>query len=300
MTMNRLTSPVIIDSVVQEICGAPPVHLEPILSGGLHETYLAHFSSHRPLIVRIARGEHSPFAHEAGITSLARGVGVPAPRVVGHLHETLGEETLSFSVLEVVLGHSIQEARLVDPAELIALVRESGELLARLGSISPAVGIRHELHRPLPERIGRAAKAARRAIGPTADSLVERGAEVLTETLDTASRPVSMLTHGDWLPKHLFVDDHHAIVGVIDWEFAGPAPIERELARWEVAARAPFHDLGSALEEGYLRTAPAHPIDERWVGAFAIEFALEILGWQNPASIGLQHRCVEVIRRYAL
>lgn len=93
--------------------------------------------------------------------------------------------------------------------------------------------------------------------------------------------------------------DDGAIVGVIDWEFAGPAPPAFDLARWEVSAGAPWHDRSDLLRRGYARVADPEPAAAGLVPAFAIDWALEKLGWKNPASPAQFRRCVEVIARYA-
>jgi aminoglycoside phosphotransferase (APT) family kinase protein len=84
------------------------------------------------------------------------------------------------------------------------------------------------------------------------------------------------------------------IAGVIDWEFAGSAHPARALARWEVSARAGLHARVNALRRGYVRRGRP---DEAWVAAFAVAWALEVLGWRNPADPGKQARCVEVASR---
>lgn len=146
--------------------------------------------------------------------------------------------------------------------------------------------------------VARAAEAAYRVVGPEGARVVERGAARL-ERLVPALPPARLaLAHGDWMPKHLMVDGG-AIVGVIDWEFAGPASPAFDLARWEVSAGAPFDDLGGALREGYARVADPDAAAGGWVAAHAIDWAVEVLGWRNPADPAHQRRCVDLIARYA-
>ena len=102
----------------------------------------------------------------------------------------------------------------------------------------------------------------------------------------TRPAPRPSLAHSDWLPKHLLIDDG-AIVGVIDWERAGSASPAFDLARWEVSARDPLHHRSDLLRRGYVRVADPDSADAGWVPAFAIDWALEVLGWKNPATPAL-------------
>jgi aminoglycoside phosphotransferase (APT) family kinase protein len=107
-----------------------------------------------------------------------------------------------------------------------------------------------------------------------------------------------VLVHSDWLPKHLLIDDG-AIVGIIDWERAGPAPAAFDLAMWETfAADRPYHG-SELLRLGYARVADPDAADAGWVPAWVVGWALEVLGWRNPAWPERIRRCVDVIARYA-
>ena len=75
------------------------------------------------------------------------------------------------------------------------------------------------------------------------------------------------------MPKHLLIGDG-AIVGVIDWEFAGPASPALDFAMWEVSAGDPLHDRSDLLRRGYARITDPDSADADWVPAFAIDWAL--------------------------
>jgi hypothetical protein len=53
------------------------------------------------------------------------------------------------------------------------------------------------------------------------------------------------------------------------------------------------------LHPGYARVADPDSADAGWVPAFAIDWALEKLGWTNPAPPAQLRRCFDVIARYA-
>ena len=105
-----------------------------------------------------------------------------------------------------------------------------------------------------------------------------------------------MLAHGDWLPKHFMMRDGD-IVGVIDWEFASAAPAAFDLAHWEVAAGPLLRDRSDWLRSGYARVSDPSAASE-WMLPYALHFALDVLGWRNPASVERQQHCVDVITRH--
>src|SRR5689334_100425 len=130
---------------------------------------------------------------------------------------------------------------------------DGGELLARVHSVVPDRGIRHELEPPDERFVAHVARVAHQALGPEAAAVVERGADLLRDEVMTRPAPGLSLDHGDWLPKHLLIDDG-AIVSVIDWEFAGPAspafdPRPLGGIRWRRLAR-PFGPAAPGLCAG--------------------------------------------------
>ena len=198
-------------------------------------------------------------------------------------------------------GRSLNEFVGELPAsDLERLVMDGGELLARVHSIAPEPdrGIGHELQ-PRDERfVEGVTRVVDQAFGPAAAVVVERGADLLRKEVMTRSPPRLSLVHADWVPKHLLIDNG-AIVGVIDWEFAGPASPAFDFAMWEVSAGDPLHDRSDLVRRGYTRVTDPDSADAGWVPAFAIDWALEKLAWKNPAPPAQQRRCVDVVARYA-
>jgi aminoglycoside phosphotransferase (APT) family kinase protein len=239
------------------------------------------------------------FTDEEHAMAQARGVGVPTPDVLGVEQVDHDGELLSFSILRLVPGRSLDELAGELPAsDLERLVMDGGELLARLHSVVSDRGMRHELEPPDERFVARVVRVADQALGPAAAAVVARGAELLRDEVMTRPAPGLSLAHGDWLPKHLLIDDGGTIVGVIDWEFAGPASPAFDLAHWEVAAGDGLQERSDLLRLGYARVADPDAADAGWVPAFAIDFALEVLGWRNPAPPARLRRCVDVIARY--
>jgi|SRR4051794_33218769 aminoglycoside phosphotransferase (APT) family kinase protein len=289
----------IIDSVVRSVCGREVERLVRLTGGGLHETYRVEVRDDVPVVVRIARRPEPWFTDEEHVMAQAREVGVPAPDVVGIQQVDHHGELLSFSILQLVPGRSLDElAGELTTSDLERLVMDGGELLARVHSLASDRGLRHELEPPDEGFVARVVRVAHQALGPGAATVVERGADLLRNEVRTRPAPGLSLAHGDWLPKHLLID-HGAIVGVIDWEFAGPASPAFDLARWEVSAGEGLHDRTGLLRRGYARVTDPEAAAAGWVPAFAIDWALEVLGWQNPAPPPRLRRCVDVIARYA-
>jgi aminoglycoside phosphotransferase (APT) family kinase protein len=288
----------LIESVVRSVCGREVEQITGLTGGGMNETYRVELLNDVPVVVRIARRPVPWFTDEEHVMAQARGVGVPTPHVLGVEHVDHDGELLSFSIQRLVPGRSLDELVGELPAsDLERLVMDGGELLARVHSIVPDRGIRHELQPPDEGFVGRVMRVVDQAFGPAAAAVVERGADLLRNEVMTRPAPRLSLAHGDWLPKHLLIDDG-AIVGVIDWEGAGPAPPAFDFAMWEVSAGAPLHDRSDLLRRGYARVTDPDSADAGWVPAFAIDWALEKLGWKNPAPPAQQRRCVDVIARY--
>ena len=290
----------VIDSVVGSVCGHGVDQLVRLTGGGMNETYRVELAGGGSVVVRIARQPVPWFTDEAHIMAQARAVGVPTPEVLGVAHVEHDGELLSFSIQRLLAGRSLDElAGELPAADLERLVMDGGELLARVHSLVPDRGVRHELQPPDAHALTRGERIVEQTLGPSAASVVERGAAFLRREL--AARPApsaAVLVHSDWLPKHLLIDDG-AIVGVIDWERAGPASPALDLAHWEVAAGDRLHDASDLLRLGYTRVADPDAADAGWVPAWVVGWALEVLGWRNPAWPARVRRCVGVIARYA-
>jgi aminoglycoside phosphotransferase (APT) family kinase protein len=289
----------IIDSVVRSVCARDVNGIVRLTTGGVNETYQVELPNDVAVVVRISRQPVPWFTDEEHVMAQAHSVGVPTPEVLGVEQMDHDGELLSFSIQRLMPGRSLDElAGELAASDLERLIMDGGELLARVHSVVSDRGIRHELHPPDERFIARVVRVADQAFGAAAAAIVERGAEVLRAEVTTRPAPRHSLAHGDWLPKNLLIDDG-AIVGVIDWEFAGPASPAFDLARSEVSAGDPLHHCSDVLRRGYARVADTDSADAGWVPAFAIDWALEKLGWKNPAPPTQLQRCVDVIAHYA-
>lgn len=290
----------IIDPVVRSVCGRDVEGLVRLAGGGMNETYRAELAGNVTVVVRIARQDTPWFVDEAHLITQARKVGVPTAEVLGLEHLDHEGELLSFSIQRFLPGRSLGELMGGLPAsDLERLVLDAGEILARVHSVHPEAGrgIRHELRLPEEPEVDRIVRIVAETLDPAAAAIVERGADFLRREVATRRVPPFSLAQGDFLPKNLLIDDG-TVVGVIDWEFAGPAPAAFDLARWEVSAGAPLHDRSDVLRRGYARVADPEAAAAGLIPAYAIDWILEMLAWKNPASPTQLQRCTTVIARY--
>ena len=290
----------IVDTVVRSACGRNVERLVPVTGGGMNETYRAELPDGVAVVARVAHQPEPWFVDEARLMARARDLGVPTPDVLGVEHLEHNGELLSFSIQQYLPGRPLDQlVGELPPSDLKRLVVDGGELLARIHSAVADRGVRHRLRLPEDAAVARVARIVDQALGPQAATLVERGAEFLRKEVSTRRSPNLSLAHGDFLPKNLLVDDS-AIVGVIDWEFAGPAPAAFDLARWQVSAGTHWRGRWDGPASPRLaRVTDPETAAAGLVPAFAVDWALEKLGWKNPASPAQFQRCVDVIAHYA-
>ncbi|MEV5967801.1 phosphotransferase [Kribbella sp. NPDC051952] len=293
-----MTSRAVVDLVVRSVCGREVECLVPLAGGGMNETYRAELGRGVAVVVRIARQSTPWFIDEAQLMTQARAAGVPTAEVLGLEHLDHDGELLSFSIQEFLPGRSFAELIGELPAaDVERLTLDAGEILARVHSVAPDAGIHHELRLPDEPAVARITRIVAETLNPEAAAVVERGADFLRHEIMTRTAPPLWLAQGDFLPKNLLIHDG-TVVGVIDWEFAGPASPAFDLARWEVSAGAPLNDRADLLHRGYARVSDPETAAAGLTPAFAIDWILEMLAWKNPATPAQFQRCVDVIARY--
>src|SRR5918911_142385 len=176
----------LIDSVVRSVCGHEVERVVGLTGGGMNETYRVELPNDVAVVVRIARQPVPWFTDEQHVMAQARGVGVPTPEVLGVEQVEHDGERLSLSIQRLVTGRSLDELAGGLPAsDLERLVMDGGELLARVHSILPDRGIRHELQPPDERFVARVVRVAHQALGPAAAAVVERGADLLRDEVMT-------------------------------------------------------------------------------------------------------------------
>src|SRR5688572_10235817 len=189
--MIAMTPRQVIDSVVRSVCGHGVDQLVRLTAGGMNETYRVELAGAGSVIVRIARQPEPWFTDEAHVMARARAVGVPTAEVLGVEHVEHDGELLSFSIQHSLPGRSLAElAGELPAADLERLVMDGGELLARVHNLVPDRGIRHALQPPDEHSLARGERLVEQTLGPSAVSVVERGAALLRRELAAlAARP---------------------------------------------------------------------------------------------------------------
>lgn len=290
----------IIDSVVRSVCGRDVERLVPLAGGGMNETYRADLAGDDAVVIRIARQDVPWFIDEAYLMTQARAVGVPTAEVLGLEHLDHDGELLSFSIQQFLPGRSLDELTgELSAADLERLVLEAGEILARVHSVvlDDKRGIQHQLRLPEEGEVARVAGIVKERVSPAAAAVVERGADLLRQEVTTRATPPVSLVHGDFCPKNILIHDG-SVVGFIDWEFAGRTAPAYDFAQWEVDGGDVLHDRLDLVRRGYARVADPESAEAGWTPAFAIDWALEKLGWKNPATPAQFRRCLDVIASY--
>ncbi|QGN34025.1 phosphotransferase family protein [Microlunatus sp. Gsoil 973] len=289
----------IIESVIRPFGGAV-TRLVPLAGGGMNETYRAEMANGAQIVVRIARQPTPWFLDESHLMTRTRDVGVSTPEVLGIEHLDHEGELLSFSIQRFLPGRSLHDLVGELPvADLERLVQDAGEILARIHDVpTDERGIRHQLRMPAEATLAGITRLVADTVGQEAAPVVERGAELLCQQIMTGSTPRFALAQGDFMPKNILVADM-MISGVIDWEFAGPAPPAFDLARWEVSAGDPLHDRLDLLHRGYARITDPEVAAAGLTPSYAVDWIFEMLAWKNPASPAQIRRCVDVLARYA-
>src|SRR3954470_15535076 len=128
----------LVESVVRSVCGREVERLVRLTGGGLHETYRVELPDDVAVVVRVAPHPAPWFTDEEHVMAQARGVGVPTPNVLGVEQVDHDGELLSFSILQLVPGRSLDKLAAELPApDLDRLVMDGGELLARVHSVAP-------------------------------------------------------------------------------------------------------------------------------------------------------------------
>ena len=180
----------VIDAVVRSVYGREVERLVRLTGGGLHETYRVEVRDDVPVVLRIARQPVPWFTDEEHVMAQARRVGVPTPDVLGVEHVEHDGELLSFSILRLVPGRSLDELAGELPAsDLERLVMDSGELLARVHSVLPDRGMGHQVEPPDDGFVARVVHVAHQALGPAAAAVVRRGADLLRDEVMTRPAP---------------------------------------------------------------------------------------------------------------
>jgi Ser/Thr protein kinase RdoA (MazF antagonist) len=270
-------SPVaVIAGAVRRATGEDLVRHARVLAGLSNEVYAATAADGQAVIVRISHAAGPQFEQERWAIERCREAGVPVPEILALEHGVAvpggaGAERVSICVERTLPGEPlgrIVRARGADDPVSIALLREAGEVLARLhtiptGGYGPLDGTGHgrwpswdafllglldaSTTRARAERLRRAPPDG----GRVADA-IEAAAGVLRARRGVLRAQPPRLVHHDYEPWHVFADPTPGaarIIGVIDHESCRGGDPAYDLAQWHVIhdAYAPV----APLVEGY-------------------------------------------------
>jgi aminoglycoside phosphotransferase (APT) family kinase protein len=262
MANANTSSDEVIAQIVSDALGEQVAETTRIVRGETNEVYGIQTNQKRDIILRIGHWDKTTFQREAWAIEQAAAVGVPVPKIL-----TLGQHTsdayyciqdkLQGTTLDSLLfSHNLPE----DRAKRI--IENAGEMLGRLHSIKttgwgylsePTQG----QHANLDDKYNKVdAERERIAAALQATNLPVADVDTVLSQLKSGLQAFEghqRLIHGDFGPKHIFVDDNDSITGIIDWEQAESDDPVAEFARWNF-----WFDKNSPtawLKEGHERVA---------------------------------------------
>ena len=224
------TSRPISDWVVRSVCGRDVERVVRLTGGGMNETYRVQLPNEVAVVARIAR-------------LLCRGSPTRSTSWRRRLPLACSTQRWSASSTWITTA-SCSRSRSSDSCPA---VRSTSSLVSgrpRISSSSswrvvncrqgctassPTGASATSCSRPRSASSPGVRRTPEKALGPAAAAVVERGARLLREEVMNRTAPTLSLTKRNLLPKNLLIDDG-AIVGVTDWECAGPASPAFDLA----------------------------------------------------------------------
>ncbi|MFI4936759.1 MAG: phosphotransferase family protein [Caulobacterales bacterium] len=229
-----------------------------IVEGEANEVYAFGFADGLEVIVRISRDPAKHFEQERWAIGECARLGVPVPTVLLIRHLSSDDGPLDLCVQQTLPGTLLSNSLALPRETLRSLTMQAGEFLSRIHSI-PTHGLGYL------DGDGRGAFATFEAL--TEDFLAQEDDYLalagrigwppatmrrLFAFIDRALRgaaPVrTSLTHNDFFPKHILVEDGQ-VTGIIDFgEVSGEPPVN-EFVKWDYLHGESFPIAW--LKEGY-------------------------------------------------
>jgi len=237
----RTTSTDTIANMIFRAIGEEVEDISRIVRGESNEVYEIKTKKQHDIILRIGHWDKKTFQRESWAIKQASAIGVPVPKILAigeHQSSTYYciQEKLRGTTLDTLLySHNLPKER----ARVI--VEKAGEALGKLHSIhTTGWGYLNEPNqgefKTLEEKYNKV-KAERERIA-TAIKATNIPITDINNVLQTLSSGLQVhkghqsLIHGDFGPKHIFVDNKDNITGIIDWEQAESGDPVIEFARW--------------------------------------------------------------------
>jgi aminoglycoside phosphotransferase (APT) family kinase protein len=240
----RTTSKETLSTIVHDALGEGVGTMTRIIRGESNEVYGITTKNNREIILRVGNWYKKTFEREAWAVEQAASVGVPVPKIlaVGDVPSEVAQtyycvqEKLLGTTLDTLLyssGLSTERAR--------PIVEKAGEALAKIHGIKTSgwgylAEPKRGEHSTLNDRFAKVVAESDRI--EVALKMTDVPIAGIKTVLDQLKAGLSVfegnqrLVHGDFGPKHIFVDEQDNITGIIDWEQAESADPVVEFARW--------------------------------------------------------------------
>lgn len=227
----------VVTELVQRATGGDAVDVERVINGYDNEVHRARLADDRVVYARIGRTADKDFEGELWAMEQARGGGVPVPSVL--LTETVEDDRPAMVLaaapgrpLDTVLGS-------LSPSRRHAAMVSIGRTLALLKSVSVPGIWRPDSDGVWPDADGvrtgfvgeRLTEAPQLRAAGFSESEIERAFALLHASGSADGwREAPVLSHGDAMVEHVFVDENLRVTCLIDWGMWGGGSSLADLA----------------------------------------------------------------------
>ncbi len=236
----------IINAAIEKATGSKIISKERIIKGEANEVHSVNTEDGQRVIIRISHGDEPAFEREQWAIERSVEAGVLAPYVLLVDQAYDGEKSLALSVETQLRGIPMNELDdLLNPENkdlLDDLLRQAGQVLSAINSVKVAgFGELDKEGKGIYATVQEALLNEYVAGSELFEILDKVGLDpaVSTKALDILKKGASTyppiqprLTHNDFGPKHLLIDNNK-ISGVIDFENADGGDPVKEFARWK-------------------------------------------------------------------
>ncbi len=242
------TSTETLQKILVKVSDSPITESHKITLGESNEVFSVTTEDNTEYIVRIFHGEDTKFEKEQWAIEECKKVGIPVPEVFLVDSLVVDSKPLQISVLSKLPGVPLNQIpNITTPeaqAELIALLHQVGEVLAKIHSIEMhGYGRIDKEHRGQHETIEDLLREVKAYLDniitpallnrPEDLEAVKRAFEILKRKSTNLQTSSPRLIHNDFAPDHILINDEGMISGIIDFESANAADPLVELAHWD-------------------------------------------------------------------